>query len=66
VAEQPVRRRRVPVRTRPPRAAAAGLIARRFIPLEKWPLIVLSLFAIHNETRACSCRARPAAADGAQ
>ncbi|KAG0707089.1 hemolysin-III related-domain-containing protein [Suillus ampliporus] len=22
----------------------------RFIPLEKWPLIILSLFAIHNET----------------
>ncbi|KAI6169330.1 hemolysin-III related-domain-containing protein [Pisolithus thermaeus] len=23
----------------------------RFIPLEKWPLIIMSLFAIHNETR---------------
>ena len=23
----------------------------RFIPIDKWPLIVLSLFALHNETR---------------
>ena len=23
----------------------------RFIPIDKWPLIILSLFAIHNETR---------------
>ena len=26
----------------------------RFIPIEKWPLIVLSLFACHNETRQSS------------
>lgn len=24
---------------------------RRFIPLERWPLIILSLFMLHNETR---------------
>lgn len=24
----------------------------RFIPLERWPLIIMSLFALHNETRA--------------
>ena len=23
----------------------------RFIPIDKWPLIILSLFAVHNETR---------------
>ena len=23
----------------------------RFIPIERWPLIILSLFALHNETR---------------
>jgi adiponectin receptor len=27
---------------------------RRFIPLSKWPVILLSLFAFHNETRSCS------------
>ena len=28
--------------------------SRRFIPIERWPLIVLSLFACHNETRQSS------------
>lgn len=31
----------------------------RFIPIDKWPLIILSLFALHNETRKwllCSSR----------
>jgi len=27
-------------------------ITCRFIPLERWPLILMSLFALHNETRA--------------
>ena len=25
----------------------------RFIPLDEWPLIIFSLFALHNETRKC-------------
>jgi adiponectin receptor len=25
----------------------------RFIPLRKWPLIIASIFALHNETRTC-------------
>lgn len=28
----------------------------RFIPLHRWPIIILSLFALHNETRKFSCR----------
>ena len=24
----------------------------RFIPIERWPLLIMSLFSFHNETRA--------------
>ena len=32
----------------------------RFIPLDKWPLIIMSLFAWHNETRAFFLSVAPA------
>ena len=32
------------------RPSSSRLDTRRFIPLQQWPLIILSIFALHNET----------------